>query len=56
MNRENIAALVGELDDCFAAAFDRRDAPALVALFTKDVTIILEWGNVVAGSDSSLKV
>jgi uncharacterized protein (TIGR02246 family) len=49
MDTENVAALVRDFEDRYAAAFNRRDAPALVALFTEGVTIVTEWGDVVTG-------
>lgn len=49
MNQQNVAAIVREFEDKYAAAFNQRDASALVALFTEGVTIVTEWGDVVIG-------
>lgn len=49
MDTENSAAIVRDFEDRYAAAFNQRDAPALVALFTEGVTIVTEWGDVVTG-------
>ena len=50
MTQENIDAIDRGLEDEYAAAFNGRDAQALIALFTEDVTILTEWGDVVSGS------
>jgi uncharacterized protein (TIGR02246 family) len=49
MIQESIVAIVREFEDQYAAAFNRRDAPSLVALFAEDATIVTEWGDVVVG-------
>ena len=36
----------------YAAAFNRRDARALGALFDEDATIVTEWGDVVEGRNT----
>jgi uncharacterized protein (TIGR02246 family) len=36
----------------YVAAFNRRDALALAALFVEDATIVTEWGDVVEGRDA----
>jgi len=41
-----------EFEDAYAAAFNRRDALALAALFIEDATIVTEWGDVVEGRDA----
>jgi uncharacterized protein (TIGR02246 family) len=41
-----------DFEDAYAAAFNRRDAGALAALFVGDATIVTEWGDVVEGRDA----
>ena len=36
----------------YAAAFNRRDVPALAALFIENATVVTEWGDVVEGRDA----
>ena len=43
------AAIVRRFEDEYAAAFNRRDAGALAALFTEDATVVSEWGDMVKG-------
>ena len=41
-----------DFENEYAAAFNRRDALALAALFVEDATIVTEWGDVVEGRDA----
>ena len=49
MTQEQATAIVTDLERRYAEAFNRRDISAFVALFTEDVTIVTEWGDVVEG-------
>jgi uncharacterized protein (TIGR02246 family) len=49
MTQEDIADIVRDFEDRYVDAFNRRDASALISLFTENVTIVTEWGDVVAG-------
>ena len=49
MTREDAEGIVRQFEDSYAAAFNRRDAAALVALFAEDATVVTEWGDVVRG-------
>jgi uncharacterized protein (TIGR02246 family) len=44
--------IAGEFETGYAAAFNRRDAEALAALFIEDATVVTEWGDVVEGRDT----
>ena len=43
--------IVRRFEDDYMAAFDRRDARGLAALFIESATIVTEWGDVVKGRD-----
>ena len=47
----DVGSIVRAFEDDFMAAFDRRDARGLAALFTERATIVTEWGDVVQGRD-----
>jgi uncharacterized protein (TIGR02246 family) len=49
MSPEDLRAAVDAFEAEYAAAFNRRDAHALAALFLEDATVVTEWGDVVAG-------
>jgi uncharacterized protein (TIGR02246 family) len=49
MTREDVGEIVREMEDEYTAAFGRKDAKALAALLTEDVTLVTEWGDVVQG-------
>ena len=49
MTQEDVEAVVRKIEDEYAAASVRKDAKALAALLTEDVTLVTEWGDVVQG-------
>jgi uncharacterized protein (TIGR02246 family) len=49
MNPEEARAAADAFEAAYAAAFNRRDAHALAALFLEDATLVTEWGDVVEG-------
>ena len=49
MIQEQATAIVRDFENRYASAFNRRDISAFVELFSEDVTIVTEWGDVVEG-------
>ena len=49
MKQEDVDTIVRAFEDQYAAAFNRKDAKALAALLTEDVTLLSEWGDIVQG-------
>lgn len=49
MKQEDVDTIVRAFEDQYAAAFGRKDAKALAALLTEDVTLLSEWGDIQQG-------
>ena len=49
MTADEVASITRAFEDDYAAAFNRRDAEALAALFEENATIVTEFGDIVQG-------
>jgi len=49
MTADEVASITRAFEDDYAAAFNRRDAEALAALFDENATIVTEFGDIVQG-------